>query len=285
MDFNNWATGCGYNPAGKPAKKCKLPPRRTPLCLGFLVINACNNSNVQQYQMFVQQKDTTPGVWKNLLKIYHNHPGSYESGSGVVTYTGINDATILDTKMVGSIGKAHVEHVKNLLRTIMAPDNLITEQSQPHHVQLKYVNFFRHHHQGHQTNRLAERSQIGRQKHVQHRQTDRLAAETINFVIQMPRNGVYYSTTIRAVTAITFGLLLLGCYGNTEKDDKLVADTCLRLWYICANKSVHDVAFSILSVHVVPAPSDPTYPTNRKLSHHCSLLYIEYGDIGHNRCT
>jgi len=142
MRLVDWATGCGYNPAGKPAKKCKMPPRHIPLCLGFLVIDACNSSKVQQYQMFVQQKDTTRGVWQNLLKIYRNHPGSYESGKGVKTYTGIDDVTILDTGMVGSVGKARVEEVEDLLRTIMAPANLITDKTQPHHVQLRYVNFF-----------------------------------------------------------------------------------------------------------------------------------------------
>jgi len=142
MRLVDWATGCGYNPAGKPAKKCAMPPRRTPLCLGFLVIDACKDGQVQQYQMFVQQKDTTRGVWQNLLKIYRDHPGSHESGRGVKTYTGIDDVTILHTGMVDGVGKAPVEHVKNLLRTIMAPANLITEQTQPHHVQLRYVNFF-----------------------------------------------------------------------------------------------------------------------------------------------
>jgi len=35
-----------------------------------------------------------------------------------------------------------VEQVKDLFRTIMVPANLITESTQPHHVKLKYVNFF-----------------------------------------------------------------------------------------------------------------------------------------------
>jgi len=105
-------------------------------------MNACNISGVEQYQMFVQEKDTTPGVWKNLVKIFKHHPGSRESGGGVKTYTGINDVTILDTGMVGNVGGASVEHVKDLFRTIMVPANLITEKTQPHPVKLKYVNFF-----------------------------------------------------------------------------------------------------------------------------------------------
>jgi len=142
MDFFDWATGCGYNPAGRQANKCKLEPRVKPLCLGFLVMNACKISVVEQYQMFVQESDTTSGVWKNLVKIFYAHPGSMESGGGVKTYTGINDKTILDTALVGNVGGASVEHVKDLFRTIMVPVNLITEQTQPHPVKLKYVNFF-----------------------------------------------------------------------------------------------------------------------------------------------
>jgi len=142
MPFVNWASGYGYNPAGRAAKKCKKEPRVTPLCLGFLVMNACNIRGVEQYQMFVQERDTTPGVWKNLLKIYHEHPGSTESGGGVKTYTGINGETILDTGLVGSVGGASVGQVKDLFRTIMVPANLITERTQPHPVKLKYVNFF-----------------------------------------------------------------------------------------------------------------------------------------------
>jgi len=142
MPFVNWASGYGYNPGGRAANKCKKEPRVTPLCLGFLVMNACNISGVEQYQMFVQETDTTSRVWKNLLKIYHAHPGSTESGGGVKTYTGINDKTIMDTGLVGSVGGASVEQVKDLFRTIMVPANLITESTQPHHVKLKYVNFF-----------------------------------------------------------------------------------------------------------------------------------------------
>ena len=142
MDFGDWASGCGYNPAGRRANKCKVEPRGIPLCLGFLVMNACSSSEVKQYQMFVQEKDTTSGVWKNLVKIFYAHPGSMESGGGVKTYTGINGETILDTGLVGSVGGASVGQVKDLFRTIMVPANLITERTQPHPVKLKYVNFF-----------------------------------------------------------------------------------------------------------------------------------------------
>lgn len=146
MDLQDWFTGCSYNPAGRKAKKCKMEKRQAPLCLGFLVINAIDPHDVKQYQMFVQPKDTTAGVWKNLVQIFYKNTGSRESGGGVQTYMGINNITILPTGIVGT-GLDHTRilnlvHVKKLFRTIMLPANLVTDDTRPHPVKLKYVNFF-----------------------------------------------------------------------------------------------------------------------------------------------
>ena len=138
MDLNHWASGGSWNPYGRPAKKCKVEPRKRPLCLGFLVLNAIKAGEVKQYQMFVQPTDTTPGVWKNLVQIFYKHPGSRDSGDGVITYMGMNDATIIPS---GMVGKCKLETVKTLLRTIMAEANLVTDQTQNHPVKLKCVNF------------------------------------------------------------------------------------------------------------------------------------------------
>jgi hypothetical protein len=138
MDLNDWASGGSYNPYGKAAKKCKLEPRKRPLCLGFLVLNAIKAGEVKQYQMFVQPTDTTPGVWDNLVQIFYKHPGSRDSGDGVITYMGMNDVTIHAS---GMVGKCKLETVKTLLRTIMAEANLVTDKTQNHPVKLKCVNF------------------------------------------------------------------------------------------------------------------------------------------------
>jgi len=135
MDLKAWFRG--YDPTKRAAKKC-AKPNDPVFALLFHVMDMRSGMHMQQYQMIVQPEHTTKNVWKNAVFVHRTYPNGGSVGNGVKVYTGMNDASIEASGLVGK--GATVDDVKALLLTIMAPTNLITDDPK-HPVSMNFVHF------------------------------------------------------------------------------------------------------------------------------------------------